>query len=331
MLLGIDAEDGGPGGHGPITVYQTIVSNLLAQVSNGHSGILVIGGGKDPSDDVTTFWDTIGTAIGRSVTYVNGTSNISSQSFAGFALIVVSSSESETSSGGLTDAENTALTARDISIASHVNGGGALMVFTQMGITSPYGFLAGIGAITSSDIGSGDDENIDVNAAGTAAGLSDELDVCCWHEQYLSFPSFLQPLATYAGSSEIAAIGGASVSVPSGLTLAPETQSVNIGQMCTVTATVLRAGQPVTNQSVTFLVTSGPHTGATATVATDGSGNAVFSYPTTATGTDTISASTTIGADVLTDTSTCTINNPAPPPTPPPPAHPVVAVPSFTG
>lgn len=330
MVAGIDAEDGGPGGHGPITVYQNIVSGLLSNVSNGGSGILVIGGGKDPSDNVTTFWTTIGTALGRTVTFVNGETNIGSQSFAGFAMIAVSSSEFETSGGGLTDAENTALTGRSFGIAAHVNGGGALLVFSQSGLTAPYAFLAGLGAITSASISVGSDDDIDVTPAGTAAGLTDELDVCCWHDQYTAYPSFLQPLAFYAGSTEVAALGGSSVALPSGLTLTPETQNVNIGQSCTVTATVLRAGQPVPDQTVTFLVTSGPHAGATAMIATDASGNAVFSYPTTATGTDTISASTTIGVDVLTDTSTCTIASPAPPPTTGP-ANPVVALPAFTG
>ncbi len=330
IVAGIDAEDGGPGGHGPITVYQTITSNLLAQVTNGATGILVIGGGKDPSDDVTTFWNTIGTALGRTVTHVNGAANISAQSFAGFALIVVSSSEFETSSGGLTDAESDALAGRDVGIANHVNGGGALLVFTQNELSQPYAFLASLGSITADHIMTGSDSDIDVTAEGAAAGLSDDLDVCCWHHQYTSYPSFLQPLAFYAGSTEVAALGGSSVVLPSGLTLTPETQTVTVGQSCSVTATVLRSGQPVPNQMVTFLVTAGPHAGATATVATDASGNAVFSYPTSAAGTDTISATTTIGADVLTATGTCTVTAPAPT-APAAPAAPVLAVPTFTG
>ncbi len=58
VLMGIDAEDGGPGGHGPLAVYVNVVSSISADVTNGGSGILVIGGGKDttpPVDDVTEF------------------------------------------------------------------------------------------------------------------------------------------------------------------------------------------------------------------------------------------------------------------------------------
>ena len=57
----------------------------------------------------------------------------------------------------------------------------------------------------------GDDENVDVNANGTAAGLSDDLDVCCWHQQFTAWPAFLVPLATYNGSTEVAGLGGAAV------------------------------------------------------------------------------------------------------------------------
>ena len=46
ILMGIDAEDGGPGGHGPITVYENVVTNLLNGVTNMGSGVLVIGAGK---------------------------------------------------------------------------------------------------------------------------------------------------------------------------------------------------------------------------------------------------------------------------------------------
>ncbi|MFK4998901.1 hypothetical protein ACI2OX_21215 [Bacillus sp. N9] len=46
ILMGIDAEDGGVNGHGPIANYIQVVNSILSNVSNGGSGILVIGGGK---------------------------------------------------------------------------------------------------------------------------------------------------------------------------------------------------------------------------------------------------------------------------------------------
>lgn len=214
VLMGIDAEDGGVGGHGPISVYDDVVNSILGDVANGGSGILVIGGGKDAKDDVTTFWDQIGSDTGAAITYVNGAANISSQSFAGFAMLAVISSEEETSDGGLTQAENDALAARIGAIASFVNGGGGLLGFTQSGFTNPYDYIGGIGGFTV-NINLGYEE-IAPTAEGLAIGITDDLDICCWHDIYLTFPSFLTVLAIHdesggEGFGEPAAIGGAEV------------------------------------------------------------------------------------------------------------------------
>jgi len=80
----------------------------------------------------------------------------------------------------------------------------------------------------------------------------------------------------------------------SGIKLAPPTQSHNVGETATVTATVVDAdnnGQPGIN--VTFSVLSGPDAGQTGSATTDGSGNASFSYVCGAVGTDTVEASFT--------------------------------------
>ena len=214
VLMGIDAEDGGVGGHGPITVYDNIVQSVIANVVNGGSGVLVIGGGKDPSDDVTSFWDQIAADTGLTVTYVNGDTNIAAQSFAGFAMIAVVSGEEETSSGGLTQAENDALAARVGDIASFVNAGGGLFGLSQSGMTNPYAYIGGIGSFTVNiDLGY---EFIAPTAAGTTLGITDDLDICCWHDTYAEFPDFLQVLATQDDDVEeffgqAAAIGGAQV------------------------------------------------------------------------------------------------------------------------
>src|SRR5262249_38248157 len=58
LLMGIDAEDGGPGGRGAISIYEnTITTGLLANAAGG-DGILVFGGGKTPGDFATSFWTT---------------------------------------------------------------------------------------------------------------------------------------------------------------------------------------------------------------------------------------------------------------------------------
>ena len=80
----------------------------------------------------------------------------------------------------------------------------------------------------------------------------------------------------------------------SGIKLAPPTQSHNVGETATVTATVVDAdnnGQP--GITVTFSVLSGPDAGQTGSATTDSSGNASFSYVCGAVGTDTVEASFT--------------------------------------
>lgn len=226
VLMGIDAEDGGVGGHGPIQVYEDVVQSILNSVTNGGSGILVIGGGKDTDDDVTAFWDQIATDLSLTVTYVNGDTNIAAQSFAGFAMLAVVSSEEETSDGGLTGTENDALTGRGAHIAAFINGGGGLLGFSQSGFDAPYAYIGGLGTFSvETELGY---EDIVPTTDGTAIGITDDLDVCCWHDTYTSFPSFLKVLATVGpnedNAGDVAAIGGAQVVVSSGQpTIRPRT------------------------------------------------------------------------------------------------------------
>ena len=206
VLMGIDAEDGGVGSHGPIAAYESVVNDILSNVTNGGSGILVIGGGK-AADDVTEFWDQIATDTGVAVTYVNGDANIAAQSFSGFAMIAVVSSVSETPSGGLTEAENDALAARVSDIAAFVNTGGGLLGFSQAGFTlNIYDYLGGLGRFTVNTNLSYTD--ITPTAAGLAVGITDALDICCWHDEYVTFPAFLGVLATNSSTGNPAAIGG---------------------------------------------------------------------------------------------------------------------------
>ncbi|MDX1450024.1 MAG: hypothetical protein R3246_13280 [Acidimicrobiia bacterium] len=222
VLMGIDAEDGGVGGHGPIGVYIDVVNSVLGQVSNGGSGILVIGGGKSASDDVTEFWDAIGGGTSQTITYVNGDVAIGGQSLAGFAMIAIVSSEGETSDGGLTEAESAALNARAGEIAAFVNNGGGLFGTSQAELSAPYGYLGDIGAFTFTvDISYRD---ITPTAEGTAVGITDAMDVCCWHDYYDTFPSFLDVLATDADNDRVAALGGVDVVIPDDSTPPPPPQ-----------------------------------------------------------------------------------------------------------
>jgi hypothetical protein len=286
ILMGIDAEDGGIGGHGPITIYQSVANDILSNVTNGGSGILVIGGGKSVGDHVTTFWNALAAGTGQSVTYVNGGA-IAGQSFAGFAMIGVVSDEINTPFGGLTQTENNLLAARAADIAAHVNNGGGLLGFSS-DFPNAYAYLAGVGSFSANTGLSFSD--ITPTAAGTAIGITDALDICCWHDEFSAFPPFLQVLATNALTGNAVTVGGADVFISS-IQLAPDAATNPVGASHTLTATVEENGSPVSGATVTFTVISGPHAGTTGTGTTDASGIATFAYTGAALGIDTIEAS----------------------------------------
>ncbi len=294
-LLGIDAEDGGVNGHGPTSVYVNVVNDgVLANVTNGDTGVLVIGGGKAPGDHVTAFWNAIDSATPGSVTYVNGAANITTQSFAGFAMIAVVSSQSETPSGGLTQAESTALNGRQADIANFVNAGGGLMGLSQRSLSSPYAYLPDANLFSFNF--PSQYQNITATPEGNAVGIDDSLDICCWHDEYTAFPPYLKVLARNANApNNPAAVGGAQVIVPTDVTLDPPTATNPVGTTHTVTATVSKDGVAQVGVLVTFSV-SGANAGATGTCVpadcrTDANGKVAFTYTGTNAGDDTITAS----------------------------------------
>jgi len=290
VLMGIDAEDGGVNGHGPIGNYVSVVNSVYNQATNTGNNVLVIGGGKNASDNVTTFWDAIDAASPAfTVTFVNGAAAISAQSFAGFKMIAVVSDDVNTFNGGLTQAENDALATRQAAVAAFINGGGGLLGFTS-DFPNAYPYLAGIGGFTFNHPGQYD--NITPTATGTAIGITDALDICCWHDEYITFPSFLQILATNVATGSPAAIGGANVFISS-IQLAPPAANVLTGVQHTLTATVTENGSPVVGTTVTFTALSGPNAGVLGTAVTNASGVATFMYTSTLAGTDTVEASYT--------------------------------------
>lgn len=220
VLMNIDAEEQNNatynfhGGKGP---YTSVLQDILNNVTNGGSGILVIGGGKSSTDTVTEFWNIIGGNVSQSVTFVNGATNITNQSFAGFAVIGVASNARTISSGsGLTRVENNALADRANDIADFVNGGGGILGFTQNNMRkNKYAYIGQIGGDVTTR--GGNYSNVTETTAGAEVGITNtNLDVCCWHGTYRTFPSFLNVLAYRAGTSRAVAIGGAQVVVWAG-------------------------------------------------------------------------------------------------------------------
>ena len=211
VLMGIDAEDGGVGGHGPIATYNAVVINILANVTNGGAGLLVFGCTSAGSDNVSRFWQAVATGVSQTLTCSEG-AGIATQSLAGFKMIGVASDIVNTPSGGLTQAENDALAGRATDIAAFVNGGGGLLGFSSARLTNPYPYLGGLGSFTFALPAAYSD--ITATAAGTAAGITDALDVCCWHDEYITFPSFLGVLARNVATGNVAAIGGSTIIIP---------------------------------------------------------------------------------------------------------------------
>jgi len=299
VLMGIDAEDCGPGGHGPITVYDAVASDILSNVTKpSASGILVLGG---DATCIQPFWNQLATDIGQPITFVSG-AGISTVNFSAFALIGIASDFINTP-GGLTDPDNVLLAGRATDIAAHVNGGGGLLGFSNCALTSPYAYLGGVGGFSCGTVFESD---ITPTAEGTAIGITDALDVCCWHDNYTSFPSFLSALATYPNvSNTVAALGGAEVTIP-GFVLSPTTATnpVNTPHTVTITVSTTTGGVtlPVAGVTVNFAVT-GANT-ASGSCVTDANGQCTFSYTGTNGGTDTITATATVAGQAQTATAT---------------------------
>jgi len=193
VLLGINAEKAGIEHPESISNYENIVGNMLA-LSHG-SGLLVVGGGKNQQDDVTVFWRRIGTDLFLPITFVHGAEAIRNQSFSGFGVIVVVSSEAGTPSGGLTQAENDAFAERHADVEAFLNSGGAILGFSQRGLANPYHYVP----LTLGEVSAHPrQESADITPThdGAALGITDSLDVCCWQEEYDAF--FFEVLATNA-------------------------------------------------------------------------------------------------------------------------------------
>lgn len=283
VVTGIDAEDGGPGAHGPIANYVTLVSSILNQTANGGDRILVVGAnGVYPR----AFWNAIASGTGETVVYGN-----EHTSFAGFQMLAIVGSAPQTF-GGLTEGQNNVLVGRQGEFAAFVNGGGGLLGNTQEDFANPYAYLGGVGAFTSANIEYSD---IAPTPDGLAVGITDALDVCCWHNVFTQFPSFMNALAYRAGSQEAAALGGARVVLPSQIVLTPGTDTNPVGTTHTVTATLRDGeGRPLPATAVAFTVT-GANAGAggtcnPASCTTNSAGQVTFTYLGTAPGNDTIEA-----------------------------------------
>ncbi len=227
VLFGHDADD-----HGKQSTYATFFDNILTNVTNSGSGIVAVGvtSGTKAGNWISAVAALMSTP--QTVTYVDTVANINTLNLAGVAILHVASDFADTP-GGITEAENNALTNQAGIITAFVNGGGGLVGLTQddTNITQHYGYLTGpggLGAITTANVPpSGifpttneQYNNITPTAAGVLLGITDtNIDGCCWHNAFTAFPSFLNVLATvnepnapdFNGLASV--IGGAAVTI----------------------------------------------------------------------------------------------------------------------
>lgn len=237
ILAGHDADD-----HGFVSEYTGLFDALLANVTNGGSGILAIGAveGEDAGDWI----EDIAAAMSGGpylVTFLNG-ADIGTDSFSGFAIIHIPSDDDNTF-GGISAAENALLTARADDIAAFVNSGGGLFGLTQGELADAYGYITGaggLGAIStlfvdpSGELPSGDFyDDVTATPEGITLGITNtNVDGCCWHNVFTSFPSFFDVLAVAEApddpdfDQEASVIGGATVTIEPPVGVIPEPSSM---------------------------------------------------------------------------------------------------------
>ena len=135
--------------------------------------------------------------------------------------------------------------------------------------------------------------NVTPTAEGLAIGITDtNLDICCWHDEYPTFPGFLNVLAINDSTGTPCALGGFNVVINDGIALTPIFAQNSIHSNHTVTANVADGmGSAIPGVLVNFEITAGPHMGMTGTGTTNASGDTTFTYTGTTLGTDTLTAS----------------------------------------
>jgi hypothetical protein len=114
-----------------------------------------------------------------------------------------------------------------------------------------------------------------------------------WHHQW-SHCGFCDLGGGEVGGTAIAELilSPVALVLPANLTLAPASDTNEVGEPHTVTATATSSsGSGVAGATVTFTVTAGPNMGVMGTGVTNASGEATFTYTSAASGTDTIQAS----------------------------------------
>lgn len=220
MLVGLPAEDGGPGGHGPLSVYVSIVESILDAVTNdGDLGILVVGGDWEHPNTVNRFWDAIASETDTELNDAIRPGDLSELDVYDWEMVaIVTADDNLVQTGpedvppgeGITDAKNDELIAAADRLAAFVNDGGGLFVSSQSGLTNPWGFMERFGEFST--ITGLEYDSISPTPAGEGFGITTDLNVCCWHDAFSDWPEPLDVLAWRSGCEglQAAALGSPS-------------------------------------------------------------------------------------------------------------------------
>ena len=201
MLIGDAADD-----HGSTEVYSGLFESVLANVTNFGNGILAVG--VDPGSPAATWILDVSAQLtpAQPIYFVND-QTLSVIGFSGYALIFVPS-DSASTEGGISPAENAILTGRAADIASFVDGGGGLIGLTQGELPDAYGYVADIATVETVGIppsglcNEGEFfDDVSATVGGEQLDLTDtNIDGCCWHTVFTSFPS--ETLGVLASADE---------------------------------------------------------------------------------------------------------------------------------
>jgi cysteine-rich repeat protein len=296
MLAGHDADD-----HGFTSVYAGLFNSIYAAVTNGGSGILAIG--ANPGSTAGNWIVSVANQMTppQSVTFVNNAA-ISTQAFAGFAIIHVPSTTHDTAGGIDPVTELPLLEARAVEVVEFIAAGGGLFGLTQgQDIAAPYAYLGPFAALQTIGLPASGDcdgpsgsqlyDNVSATPLGMTLGITNtNIDGCCWHNVFTVWPDFLnilatanEPLCTVPQPIDglPAVIGCFDCQIPGQLGLAPAQAFNLINTNHDMTAVLLQAvapNNPIPNVNVAFNVVSGPNAGKSGADATDPGGEAEFSY-----------------------------------------------------
>jgi hypothetical protein len=196
VILSGDAADS----HAPPGAYADLLQQLLANTTNGQTGILVLG--ADVESTAAQWILDVAAALPepQALAFVND-ETILAISFSGYAALYVPS-DNGTTPGGISAAETGYLAARAADVAGYLTAGGGLMALTQGSLPQPYGYMDAYGAVESSSVPGGECapeqafDNVSATPTGALLGVTDaELDGCCWRGVFESFPPALVALA----------------------------------------------------------------------------------------------------------------------------------------